>query len=370
MALQSSGAISLNEIHIEAGGSSGTTASINDSDIRGLIDKSSGATMSFNEWYGASAFTPRWVGGGGGQRVSMQYVDVASTGNASDFGDMSSGSQRQICATVSSITRGVYIGGNDNAGMSSMEYITFDTIGNTTDFGDIRNSTGTNVGNRNYGAMGISNDTRGVYAGNAYDYNEIEYITIASTGDSQDFGELNAQGHYIGGSCASSTRGVFGGGYASNGRTERMSYITTASTGNSTDYGDLAEDLQYKNAGSMGSNTRGIFAGGHHGSENINDATNGPRDTIEYITIASTGNSTDFGDLSLNRFAAASGSSKTRALPRCGGYGSYASPSRDTTMDYITIASTGNASDFGDLVDGEQQWTGASNGCGGTSSTS
>ena len=55
MGLQSSGAISLNEIHIEAGGSSGTQATINDSDIRALISKSSGAQMSFNEWYGASA---------------------------------------------------------------------------------------------------------------------------------------------------------------------------------------------------------------------------------------------------------------------------------------------------------------------------
>ena len=54
MTLQSSGAISLNEIHIEAGGSSGSQASINDSDIRALIGKSSGAQMSFNEWYGAS----------------------------------------------------------------------------------------------------------------------------------------------------------------------------------------------------------------------------------------------------------------------------------------------------------------------------
>ena len=55
MPLQTSGAISLNDIHIEAGGSSGTTCTINDSDIRGLISKGSGATMSFNEWYGASA---------------------------------------------------------------------------------------------------------------------------------------------------------------------------------------------------------------------------------------------------------------------------------------------------------------------------
>ena len=58
MTLPSSGALSLNDIHIEAGGSSGTTASINDADIRALIGKSSGATMSFSEWYGASsAFT-------------------------------------------------------------------------------------------------------------------------------------------------------------------------------------------------------------------------------------------------------------------------------------------------------------------------
>ena len=54
MALPSSGAISLNQMHIEVGGSSGSTASLNDSDIRGLISKSSGASMAFNEWYGAS----------------------------------------------------------------------------------------------------------------------------------------------------------------------------------------------------------------------------------------------------------------------------------------------------------------------------
>ena len=57
MALQTSGAISLNQIHIEAGGTSGTQASLNDSDIRGLISKASGAQMSFSEWYGASSYT-------------------------------------------------------------------------------------------------------------------------------------------------------------------------------------------------------------------------------------------------------------------------------------------------------------------------
>lgn len=55
MALQSSGAISLDDIHVEAGGSTGSQATINDTDIRALISKSAGAQMAFNEWYGASA---------------------------------------------------------------------------------------------------------------------------------------------------------------------------------------------------------------------------------------------------------------------------------------------------------------------------
>ena len=55
MTLPSSGTLSLNQIHVEAGGSSASLASINDSDIRGLIGKGSAVQMSFNEWYGASA---------------------------------------------------------------------------------------------------------------------------------------------------------------------------------------------------------------------------------------------------------------------------------------------------------------------------
>ncbi len=55
MALPSSGAISLNEIHIEAGGSSGSQVSLNDSDVRDIKELSSGASSSFNDFYGAKA---------------------------------------------------------------------------------------------------------------------------------------------------------------------------------------------------------------------------------------------------------------------------------------------------------------------------
>lgn len=63
-------------MHVEVGGSSGSNCSINDSDIRGLIGKGSGATMSFSEWYGASAVQP----------PSLQYTAYGSVYTAATTG--------------------------------------------------------------------------------------------------------------------------------------------------------------------------------------------------------------------------------------------------------------------------------------------
>lgn len=88
MALQTSGAISLNDIHVEAGGTTGTSCTLNDSDIRGLIGKSSGAQMSFNEWYGASSsLDTQTVTVGylaGGQYAPDNYGYTSSIGSISD----------------------------------------------------------------------------------------------------------------------------------------------------------------------------------------------------------------------------------------------------------------------------------------------
>tara|TARA_B100000508_G_scaffold49581_1_gene38537 strand:+ start:4869 stop:5471 length:603 start_codon:yes stop_codon:yes gene_type:complete len=62
MALPTSGALSLNAIHVEAGGTTGTTCSLNDTDIRGLtpasgktINSTQGTTVDFDDFYGASS---------------------------------------------------------------------------------------------------------------------------------------------------------------------------------------------------------------------------------------------------------------------------------------------------------------------------
>ena len=86
MALQSSGAISLDNIHVEAGGTTGTLASINDSDIRDLIGKTAGTSMAFNEWYGASAGTVVTVTQGIkslAQATYYGYEDGTPTGSVS-----------------------------------------------------------------------------------------------------------------------------------------------------------------------------------------------------------------------------------------------------------------------------------------------
>jgi len=63
MALQASGVITLDDLHVEAGGTTNTLCSLNDEDIRNIIDKGAGATNSINEYYGqSSAVSGFWCG--------------------------------------------------------------------------------------------------------------------------------------------------------------------------------------------------------------------------------------------------------------------------------------------------------------------
>ena len=73
-------------MHIEVGGSSGTQVSINDSDIRGLINKSSGAQMSFNEWYGASNVTTESSYSGTSGSATSYYLFEEFIANLKSYG--------------------------------------------------------------------------------------------------------------------------------------------------------------------------------------------------------------------------------------------------------------------------------------------
>ncbi len=129
-------------------------------------------------------------------------------------------------------------------------------------------------------------------------------------------------------------RGVFGGG---NGSSDNViDYISIPTPGNATDFGDLSQNKYLLGGCSNGS--RGLFGGGYASSVNTN--------VIEYITISTPGNALDFGDLTQARRMVSALANATRGVFVSGFV------SGDVkTMDYVTIATTGNAIDFGDLND-------------------
>ena len=161
----------------------------------------------------------------------LDYVEIASTGNAVDFGDQTQA--RRLQASVNSSTRGLFAGGYHPATYNIIEYITTATLGNAVDFGDLTGALRQN--------MGVCNSTRGVFAGCGSPVNNVmEYVTIATLGNAADFGDLNAA-RFLGGGASAPTRGVFAGGYSPNSPTATnvIEYIQILTTGNATDFGDL-----------------------------------------------------------------------------------------------------------------------------------
>lgn len=172
----------------------------------------------------------------------------------------------------------------------------------------------------------------------------IDYVTISNTGNATDFGDLST-GNITMDTVGSTTRLVFGGGYTGS-YSNIMEYITISSTGNVTDFGDLTGARG--SAGACGSSTRGLFSTGFNSSGPVSNV-------IDYITIASTGNATDFGDSTQSRYLSNGASTATRAT-FAGGFaygndgGGTAINSVVNIIDAVTIASTGNATDHGDLT--------------------
>ena len=287
--------------------------------------------------------------------------------------------------------RAVWAGGYDQGGTPAnttkrIDFINVPTLGNSINFGELTTS--------GQDAHGCGSETRGLYMGN-FNGNAIEYITIASEGDSLDFGDLTAARSYGGGG-SSSTRGMyFGGdpgtavntidhvqintlgnaldfgdmvsprmvygGALSNGRviytgggdgfpTAKSTYDKTiiSSLGNSVNFGELIERVAYGPGGDS-NHVRGVLAGGFNSPSS---PYYGKR--IQYITMSSGGNAQYFGDLSTFALVSGAGVTQTRAVFA---HGQVTVPSANDSnvLEYITIASTGNAQDFGDLRGGSNR---------------
>ena len=103
-----------------------------------------------------------------------------------------------------------------------MNYLSISTFGNAQDFG--------NLNSARYAMTGLANSTRGIVAGGTPVPTNMEFVTIASTGNGTSFGTIVSHGELPIG-LANQTRGIVAGGTTVN----TISYITISSTGNSQD---------------------------------------------------------------------------------------------------------------------------------------
>ena len=262
---------------------------------------------------------------------AIDFLTISTLGNSQDFGDVST--QRTGNPGLSSRTRAIIGAGYGPA--NQIEFVTMASQGDATDFGD-------DLGNSN-AAAGLSNGTRGIFAGSTElsPGNRIRYVTIDTLGDAIDFGDLNYAASYMGGA-ASTTRGLIAGGGSGPAEYNNIDFITIASLGDAIDFGDLSYTSTTGTGG--GSNaTRAIWWGGADtpGYSNVN--------TICFNTIATTGNSIDFGDVSTNTNSSSAMPDGTRCVMKLGA-GDGGNTTTTNKIESIQFATTGNATDFGDSV--------------------
>ena len=208
---------------------------------------------------------------------TIDFVTIASTGNATDFNSDLLHTQRDG-VSCSNQTRALFAGGqgNNNDVINAINIATTGITAN--DFGDLLSGLA--------GMAGCSNSVRGIFAGGTNPIsNVISYVTIPSYGNAQDFGDLLGTQEAISGA-SNSIRGVLAGGSTpSPSNSNLIQFISITTTGNAQDFGDLTAARQSTMA--TASPTRAIFAGG---------ATPSASNVIDYVEIMTTGNAVDFGD--------------------------------------------------------------------------
>ena len=284
----------------------------------------------------------------------MHMIEISTLGNSEFFGDLVQ-QRRNPGGRVSDGTRGLILGGyHEPAARDNIEYCTIASGGDFIDFGNLTAAKFAIASNA------LSSSTRGVVAGGATpsSSNVIEYVEIQTIGNALDFGDLTAAGHN-GQAVNSSTKGLFCG--IGPGLNTKISSITISSTGNAVDIGDLTVG-RFFGAG-VSNGVRGVVGGGFIISPM---ASNGMGSSLEFVTIASDGNAVFFGDLTTKRGKLASAETHIRGVFIGSDSGVPATSTYTNVMDFINIASAGNAQDFGDATnDGNHQLAGFSDSHGG-----
>ena len=272
----------------------------------------------------------------GTTNATLDFLNISTFGNSQSFGNLTEA--RFLTGRSSSETRGLFAGGDPGPSNSDIiDYITMASSGNAIDFGNLTAS-GRCPG-------GASSSTRAIFAG-VNSSNVISYVEINTLGDALDFGDLtNVAGNRTA-SFSSPTRFVCMSGHSSPNQGV-IDFLNIASKGNTVRFGNIT--FAGKGYGSakmnrgLSNSTRGLFAGGYQ--------PNSPYPVvsfIDYVTIASEGNATNFGDMTSVRYNNMTTGSQTRGI-LAGGQGDQPTFTREKTIDSVEYATTGTAVHFGEL---------------------
>ena len=286
--------------------------------------------------------------------LTIDFVNIHSQGNALEFGNLTGTYRGWICA-VSNGTRGVWNSGSDYGGGNTsaiIDYVTIASEGDAIDFGD--------PSFNSFAKAAFSSTTRGVWGGgwngsNA-NVNTIEYIEIATLGNALDFGDL-AQATRGMGSSGNQIRGIFAGGQAANDNSNFSSdidFVTIASKGNATSFGNLTSRKRMDGGGQVSNSIKGLFW-------NTSGSTTAGHG-VDSITIASEGNAVFFADGLTNESVPTCTSNKTRGV-FAGGYNP--APTSTNAIDFVQFSTSGQVFDFGDLTEARMSAGGCSDSHGG-----
>ena len=252
---------------------------------------STGSTRSFGDATSAN-MTSYGIGNnsrgifhvGGGPSNTLEYVTIPSEGNSSDFGNLST--SRYAGARGNSSTRGIFMGGSPGPS-NVIDYVEMMTLGNALDFGDLNQGVYVNPNSVNSKIRAFS---LGGYISPGINTSDVESVKISSKGNAIKFGSIHKPISSLPG-FSNDTRAIYGGGILRPGATSNIYIFNMFTQGESSFFGDLTQ-ARYEFAGSC-SQTRGIFAGGQ-----LPDSPYPSVNTMDFITMASTGNAIDFGDMS------------------------------------------------------------------------
>ena len=307
--------------------------------------KDVGVAASAAIWYGdrdlRTGFTSSTYFG------DIHYNSITTLGNAADFGNLSLSRTRS--AACSNGTYSYRFGGSNSASATAnitvyntVDYFANAALGNASDFGDAQ-AAHSDGGGHSDGTTGVVWEGIVGSAGSTSSItNTIDKYTLSTTGNATDFGNLSVTSNRwniseCGGGNA--TRGLFWGGtrivspYTPS--VNYIDYVTVATPGNSSDFGDMVAARYAGPVTGAGTDDRCLYFGGY---------ASGNFTGIDYVTVSTIGNAADFGDISSTntKYYGGAAANATRAL----WHGSYGG----VDIHYVTMSTTGNSSDFGDQL--------------------